>query len=84
MENWNLTITCNLYDSPQPYLKGINKTFGGAGQDAAIHFSPIVMKRLVSVLFHYVQAVACMYCIPNLENMDVDACPDLILAYEAH
>ena len=65
------------------YLKGINKTFGGSGQQTAIRFSPIVIKRLVSILFHYIQAVGCVHCVPNLDNMDIAACPDLIVAYES-
>lgn len=71
-------------DSFSTYLKGINKTFGSGNRNSAIRFSPIVTKRLTSVLFHFVQAVGCMHCIPNMDNIDLNACADLILAFEAH
>ena len=84
--NMELLVTnySSNIDSFLTYLKGINKTFGGTGRATAIRFSPIVMKRLVSILFHYIQAVGCIHCIPNLDNMDINACPDLIIAYEAY
>ena len=71
-------------DSFSSYLKSVNKTFGGARANSAIRFSPIVMKRLIAILFHFVQAVECMYCVPDLDNIDVHLCSDLILAFEAH
>ena len=71
-------------DSFESYLKGINKTFGNAARNTAIRFSPIIIRRLVAILFHYVQAVGCMHCVPNLENIDINACSDLIQAYDAY
>ena len=71
-------------ESFNSYLKNVNKTFGGARGNSAIRFSPIVTKRLMAVLFHYVQAVGCMHCVPDIDNIGVDSCPELILALEAH
>lgn len=74
----------NDVDSFHSYLKGINKTFGNGTRNSTIQFSPIIMKRLTAILYHFVQAVGCMHCIPNIANITVDACLDLIQAYDAY
>ena len=71
-------------DSFNTYLKAINKTFGSGTRNTTVRFSPIVTKRLVSVLFHFVQAIGCMHCIPNMDNVDINSCPELIQAYDAY
>jgi len=74
----------NDIDAFHSYLKGINKTFGNGARNSAIQFSPIIMKQLTAILYHFVQAVGCMHCIPNIMNITVEACSDLILAYDAY
>lgn len=71
-------------DSFISYLKGINKTYGSNTRTRNIRFSPIVIKRLSAVLFHFTQSVGCIHCIPNMENIDAGAFPDLIQTYETH
>ena len=83
MEQLVLNYSTDI-DSFSSYMRSVNKTFGGARGNSAIRFSPIVMKRLVAVLFHFIQAVGCMHCVPDLDNINVDSCPQLILAFEAH
>ena len=73
----------NDMDGFLSYMKGINKTYGGRST-RPIRFSPIVMKRMVAVLFHFAQAVGCFHRIPDMANIDRDLCTDLILTYEAH
>ncbi len=71
-------------DSFESYLKGINKTYGNVAANESIRFSPIIMRRLVAILFHFVQAVGCIHCVPNIDNVDIDACSDFIHAYDAY
>ena len=59
------------------YMKGVNKTFGGRSIHP-IHFSPIVMKRMIGTLFHFTQAVGCFHCIPNIGNIDAASCYEFI------
>lgn len=72
------------YSSDVDLFKGVNKTFGNGNRNTAIRSSPIVTKRLVLVLFHFVQAVGCIHCIPDMDNVDINACPELIEAYDTH
>lgn len=71
-------------DSFISYLKGINKTYAGNARTRNTRFSPIVIKRLSAILFHFSQSVGCIHCIPNIENIDAGAFPDLIQTYETH
>ena len=73
----------NDLDGFTSYLKGINKTYG-ARSTRPIRFSPIVMKRLAAILFHFIQAVRCFHSIPNTANIDADTCSTLIAVHEAH
>ena len=73
----------NDMDGFHSYLKSINKTYGGRATQR-IRFSPIVMKRLIGVLFHFTQSVGCFHCIPNMDNINADVCFDFIEVYEAH
>ena len=79
-----VTNYSNDVDSFNTYLKAINKTFGNGTRNTTVRFSPIVTKRLVSILFHFVQAIGCMHCIPNMDNVDINACSDFIQAYDAY
>ena len=69
-------------DSFESYLKGINKTFGSATANRAIRFSPIIMRRLIAILFHFIQAVGCIHSVPNIDNIDINSCSDFIQAYD--
>ena len=70
-------------DSFESYLKGINKTFGNVTANRVIRFSPIIMRRLIAILFHFIQAVGCIHCVPNIDNIDINSCSDFIQAYDA-
>ena len=69
----------NLFTS---YLKGLNKTFGGTNQSTAIRFSPIIIKRLSAVLFHFVLSVGCIHTVPDIDNIDVPMCTHLIQVHD--
>ena len=73
----------NDLDGFTSYLKGINKTYG-ARSTCPIRFRPIIMKRLVAILFHFIQAVRCFHLILNTANIDADTCSVLIAVHEAH
>ena len=73
----------NDMDGFQSYLKGVNKTYG-ARSTRPIRFSPIVMKRLIAILFHFTQAVRCFHSIPDTVNINEESCGALIAVYEAH
>ena len=66
------------------YLKGLNKTYGTASRGNAIRFSPIVIKRVSSILFHFTQSVGCLHTVPDLDGIDIPACFHLIQVYETH
>ena len=73
----------NDVDSFVTYLKGLNKTFGGS-RNNSVRFSPVVTKRLSAILFYFVQSVGCLHTIPDIDNIDVDLCADLVQVYDAY
>ena len=52
-------------ESFKEYLKGLNKTYGSAGEGLSILFS-IVINRLVGLLYYFNIAVQHMHVVPKL------------------
>ena len=77
-----VTNYANDVDSFTSYLKGINKTFGGSNRSTSIRFSPIVVKRLSVVLFHFVLSVECIHTIPDIDNIDAPMCVHLVQVHD--
>ena len=65
-------------DEFESYIKIINKS------DNNVRFSPVVSKRLVSVLHYFIQTVTCFHTIPDLELVDREATNDLIDYYSMY
>ena len=74
----------NDVDSFYSYLKALNKAFGGSNWTIAIRFSPIVIKRLSAVLFHFVQSVGCIHTIPDIDNIDEPMCIHLVQVHDTY
>ena len=49
----------------EEYLKSLNKTFGSAGEGLRIYYSPVVINRLVGLMYYFNIAVQHMYMIPK-------------------
>ena len=62
----------------------MNKTYGTASRGNAIRFSPIIIKRLLAILFYFTQSVGCMHTVPNMNNIDILVCFHLIQVYKTH
>ena len=79
-----VTNYANDVDSFTSYLKGLNKTFGGSNRMTSIQFSPIVIKRLSAILFHYVLSVDCIHTVPDIDNIDIPACVHLVQVHDTY
>ena len=77
-----VTNYANDVDSFTSYLKGLNKTFGGTSRSTAIRFSPIAIKRLSAVLFHFVLSVGCIHTVPDIDNVDILMCIHFIQVHD--
>ena len=57
------------------YIKIINK------RDNNIQFSPVVSKRILSVLRHFIQLIICFHTVPDISLINRDPTTDLIESY---
>ena len=53
-------------ESFKEYLKSLNKTFGSAGEGLRVYYSPVVINRLVGLLYYFNIAVQHMHVVPKL------------------
>ena len=69
----SMDIICKEFkddvESFKEYLKSLNKTFGSAGEGLRVDYSPVVINRLVSLLYYFNIAVQHMHVIPKLSTI---------------
>ena len=64
------------------YLKNINK--GALNANNPVQFSPVVMDRLLSVTYYFIQAAVCFHMLPDMELIDRDRAITLIEPYRIY
>ena len=66
----SMDIICKEFkddvESFKEYLKSLNKTYGSAGEGLRVYYSPVVINRLVGLLYYFNIAVQHMHVIPKL------------------
>ena len=66
----SLKVICKEFkddvESFKEYLKSLNKTFGSAGEGLRVYYSPVVINRLVGLLYYFNIAVQHMHVVPKL------------------
>jgi len=50
-----------------------NKTYAGAAQTIRVHYTPIIISRLIGCLNYFILSVSALHTIPDLSVIDVDA-----------
>ena len=58
----------NDVESFKEYLKSLNKTYDSAGEGLRVYYSPVVINRLVGLLYYFNIAVQHMHVIPTNKN----------------
>ena len=65
------------------HLQALNKTFVNAGNARRIYYNPIIINRLVGILYYFSQAVNTFHTIPNMDEVDQDMADNLGTHYMA-
>ena len=67
-------------DSFKSHLHSLNKAFAGHPNNP-IYFTPVVIRRLLGILFHFDQAANTFHSLPDLNGIDADTADTLSESY---